>query len=471
MIDPFSMVKQTKTKLSHLLIVVISLVVILVVSLIGIVLGLNNRVLPKTWIGGQNVALYNFDKAVQSINQKIDQLQNSQILIVTENADQKYYSLEDLGIGLDAQATQNKLKNDRTFTWTLRAPFEKIFAAIATYDLPLVVNIDESKLTNSLNTFLGPLGKAAVDARLEIQDGKVRVVSDQAGLGYNTTQIGQRLVQQISSWDASGLKVTSQPLNASLTAADLSSLAISTQKIIDQPLVININNQEYKIEPQEIGEWLNYDQNQTQVTIDPEKIEQSLNKIAQVVNKPAEPTKIIANTDAVLTEGSVGSVLDTKQAKTEITQTILSNPSQKEFIFSLVEEKPKNVEVANSAAPSTRQGKVIRVVLSEQRLYAWDNGQLARTTYISSGLPGTPTPAGDFAVRNKILDHVMAGEGYYLPHVPHSMYFYGTFALHGAYWHNNFGYPMSHGCVNLPLDEAAWLYNWAEIGTPVEIRY
>jgi lipoprotein-anchoring transpeptidase ErfK/SrfK len=51
------------------------------------------------------------------------------------------------------------------------------------------------------------------------------------------------------------------------------------------------------------------------------------------------------------------------------------------------------------------------------------------------------------------------------------MYFnYDAEALHGAYWHNNFGTPMSHGCVNLPLDMATFLFNWAPLGTMVWVH-
>ncbi len=80
-----------------------------------------------------------------------------------------------------------------------------------------------------------------------------------------------------------------------------------------------------------------------------------------------------------------------------------------------------------------------------------------------------PTPVGKFKIRSKYLAQAMSGPGYYLPNVPHVMYFYGQDALHGTYWHNNFGHPMSHGCVNLSREDAEWLYNWAPIGTEVVI--
>jgi lipoprotein-anchoring transpeptidase ErfK/SrfK len=65
----------------------------------------------------------------------------------------------------------------------------------------------------------------------------------------------------------------------------------------------------------------------------------------------------------------------------------------------------------------------------------------------------------------------MTGPGYNLPNVPYVMYFYGANAIHGTYWHNNFGHPMSHGCINLRTGDAAWLYSWASIGTPVVVHY
>jgi len=114
--------------------------------------------------------------------------------------------------------------------------------------------------------------------------------------------------------------------------------------------------------------------------------------------------------------------------------------------------------------------KAIVVDLSEQRTYALENGRVVRDVLVSTGLPGTPTVLGQYHIYTKRATQTMAGEDYYLPAVPYIMYFYHGYGLHGAYWHNKFGQPMSHGCVNLPLAEAKWFYNWAEIGTPVFVR-
>lgn len=116
-------------------------------------------------------------------------------------------------------------------------------------------------------------------------------------------------------------------------------------------------------------------------------------------------------------------------------------------------------------------GKWIEVILSSQTVIAWEGQVAVRRMIVSTGLPGTPTVTGRFNVYAKYVSAPMSGPGYYLPAVPHTMYFYRGYALHGAYWHNNFGQPMSHGCVNLNLADAAWLFDWTPMGTLVVVHY
>ncbi len=124
----------------------------------------------------------------------------------------------------------------------------------------------------------------------------------------------------------------------------------------------------------------------------------------------------------------------------------------------------------SSTPPSSSIGKEIVVVLHEQRVYAYENGKLVRSTLASTGIARYPTRVGQFRIYVKYLATLMTGPGYYLPNVPYTMYYSGGYALHGTYWHSNFGRPMSHGCVNLPTTEARWLYEWAPVGTLVTVR-
>ncbi|MGC8837757.1 MAG: LysM peptidoglycan-binding domain-containing protein [Anaerolineae bacterium] len=122
------------------------------------------------------------------------------------------------------------------------------------------------------------------------------------------------------------------------------------------------------------------------------------------------------------------------------------------------------------AAADTPGEKWIEVDLSSQTLTAYAGGTPVFSAVISTGLPRTPTVTGEFRIYAKYRSAPMSGPGYYLPNVPYIMYFYRGYALHGTYWHNNFGQPMSHGCVNLRTSDAEWLYNWAPVGTLVRIH-
>jgi lipoprotein-anchoring transpeptidase ErfK/SrfK len=124
-----------------------------------------------------------------------------------------------------------------------------------------------------------------------------------------------------------------------------------------------------------------------------------------------------------------------------------------------------------SAASAPTGNKWIDVDLSSQRVYARQGNSVVKTFVASTGLSRYPTPPGTFRIYAKYRAIRMRGPGYNLPNVPHTMFFYKGYAIHGTYWHNNFGRRMSHGCVNLKQGDAAWLYNWAPNGTLVKIRW
>lgn len=127
-------------------------------------------------------------------------------------------------------------------------------------------------------------------------------------------------------------------------------------------------------------------------------------------------------------------------------------------------------------SPTT--SKRIVVNLTTEMLSAYDGDTLFMETPISTGLELTPTPLGTFTVFKKTPSRYMQGpipdisDQYYdLPGVPWNLYFTQDGAvIHGAYWHDHFSKPWSHGCVNLPVEKAKELYIWADIGTSVTVQ-
>lgn len=142
---------------------------------------------------------------------------------------------------------------------------------------------------------------------------------------------------------------------------------------------------------------------------------------------------------------------------------------------------PKELHPLSPNVPP--EEKRIEVDLREQILRAYEGDHVVMETTISSGIPSedvpengipTETPKGEFRIYLKLPsrhmgdgDLVSALDAYELPGVPWVSFFHRTgVSFHGTYWHDNFGTPMSRGCINMRIDEALWLYRWSRPEVP-----
>lgn len=162
----------------------------------------------------------------------------------------------------------------------------------------------------------------------------------------------------------------------------------------------------------------------------------------------------------------------------EITSTPEATATPGQMVMEIVEDAPTSESVApkpSGSLPEVAQkgngARWIDVDLTNQSVYAYEGDVMVNSFIVSTGTWLTPTVVGEYKIYVKYRSAKMSGPGYYLPNVPYIMYFYKGYGLHGTYWHNNFGTPMSHGCVNLRTDDAAWLYEWASVGTVVNVHY
>jgi lipoprotein-anchoring transpeptidase ErfK/SrfK len=133
--------------------------------------------------------------------------------------------------------------------------------------------------------------------------------------------------------------------------------------------------------------------------------------------------------------------------------------------------------LAGRSSHPASSGHWVDVNLSKQQVTAYNGSTPIKTVWTSTGTRRHPTVVGTFHVWLRLRSTTMsggsyqAGDHYRLPGVPWVQYFYRGFALHGTYWHRNFGHPMSHGCVNLTIDDSAWFYNFGFLGMAVRTHY
>lgn len=155
------------------------------------------------------------------------------------------------------------------------------------------------------------------------------------------------------------------------------------------------------------------------------------------------------------------------------TQTPTFTPTFTSTPPPLTEVEPQPTEIVvkvNRPEGVKKNERWIDVVLSRQRLFVYQGDELIEKFVVSTGIAKYPTVKGIFNIYVKYKFADMRGDDYFLEDVPFVMYFYEDYGIHGTYWHDNFGTPMSHGCVNLRTEDAKWLFNYVNVGTKVRVR-
>lgn len=139
--------------------------------------------------------------------------------------------------------------------------------------------------------------------------------------------------------------------------------------------------------------------------------------------------------------------------------------------------KMRVISPAQTPPEGVDNGRWIEINLYQQTLSVYEDGRLLFATLASTGFEPYYTQPGLFQVREKKEFDTMTGafasgkaDYYMLEDVPWTIYYDGPRAMHGAYWHVNFGYEVSHGCVNLSVGDAHWLYEWVNVGDWVYVH-
>ena len=176
---------------------------------------------------------------------------------------------------------------------------------------------------------------------------------------------------------------------------------------------------------------------------------------------PTEPPTLIPS--EAPTEQAIPSATDTPGS---FVLEIVEDTATSEYIPPSESVPPKE-----EYASSGNGERWIDVDLTNQQVYAYEGDVVVNSFIVSTGTWLTPTVTGKYKIYVKVRIQDMSGPGYHLKDVPYVMFFHGDYGLHGTYWHNNFGTPMSRGCINLTIDDAAWLFNWASVGTVVNVHY
>ncbi len=203
------------------------------------------------------------------------------------------------------------------------------------------------------------------------------------------------------------------------------------------------------------------------------QVEESAPTILIPTTEPTlEATKILAVSSPTI-EPTPTSVLTLEPSPMPKPTEVLPTPILVEPTPTLRQMLPTpTIEPTPISKPTaTDQPKTwVEVDISEQKLIFYGDGDEVREFLVSTGLPQTPTVEGTYNIERLYESCNMRGLGYFTEGVPYCMFFYEGYALHGAWWHNNFGHQMSHGCVNLRPEDAGWIFERVGVGTKVIIH-
>ena len=293
------------------------------------------------------------------------------------------------------------------------------------------------------------------------------------------------------------LSLDVQKLQATIKQADLTVTLGEANSTLAASFTLTYGSNTYSPDRSRVGQWLIFSKQDAGgspkfvVQVDESKIRDYVAEVASNIDRPMISKKITVrnNVSGVTREGQDGLSVDQDAAVAAIMGAANSRQNLSyQLAVKTIAFTTATVYINDVAGCSNLDGSTtyIEVNISTQHMCVWDNGSVVYESPLTSGASraGFGTPAGLYAIYAKTTNFWMDGHplGYdYLVHVDYWMPFYGNYGLHDSCnsvscWRSSFGgqdytYNGSHGCVNLPHETAAFLYDWSHIGTPVWVHY
>ncbi len=353
------------------------------------------------------------------------------------------------------------------------APLDQWFQ---TWTFGRTVPLNYTWTTDGLEAYLGKviddIGQPPINPEVTFTNGTFVVSREQSGLVIDGESVQAQLRPAVLLGRSASLTLDPRVQWPPVDAQDYSDAITQATSLISQPLELRVGDQIYPIDPSTLASWFDFEvvgENRVSLAVDQSAVGAYLLTLAKDINRDPQPQQVLVsqNKVEVIKPGEPGRALAISGAVERVVAAVMSvNTTSLELPMNDV---PPNTDYAAIPPAPIASGKVISVDLTKQHEYVYQDNVLVYSSKISSGINDW-TPTGNFKVYAKTKKQKMSGPDYYVPNVPDILWFKGDYSLHGVYWHNDFGIrPRSHGCVGQPLDTAAWLFDWAEVGTPVVI--
>ncbi len=451
----------------------LSLLVVLGVSMAGQVF-FDGRIMPGVVVGDKPVGGQSLPAARQDIAKMI------QLFAVQVKIDGKSYvaSADQLGVTYDAAGTADAAyaTGRQTWYWPDRRAI-----------VPLRYQLDSSQLDIFVNGLEQDVSHPPIDAAIKISQGNISVTPAISGMSIDKTALVKLIVRAIQYPSRMAIQPEVHVMQADLQAADLTPVVAQAQKIISTPIQLSFEGRTFSPSGSIVGQWITFSKQQDGLvyklipSVNNAAIANYVASVARQINVSplAQEVFVANNTTKTIRNGRNGITVD----QAAVTTTLADAVTQASPLKYTIPTETVAFSTQSSNLTPLNYPQYIEVNLTTQHLYAWQDGQVIYDSPITSGATGAgfPTVTGLFHIYDKRTNTHLIGYQYgpeydYDVFVQYWMAFYQGFGLHDASWrHGNFGgqdyyYGGSHGCVNLPLATAAFLYGWAPVGTPVWVH-
>ncbi|WP_172119540.1 L,D-transpeptidase family protein [Actinomyces faecalis] len=438
---------------------------------------------PGTNVGGVDVSGKTRSEIVQIVTQRADSA------TVTLSGDvQATASLADLGTSVDAEATADNAMERSAQV------LDRFKALVTGNDVKVVTTTDPDAVAAYAAGLVPEDQARAVDATVTLgADGATFTTTPAAdGTGLDSAVLEQAVTKAATTLTSQSVELGYTTVAPLVSDADAQSAADKANELVSLDVTVTTPDAAstftadgpakaswVKIEPGEntapavsidaakVGEWVAAQG--AQVSKDPVTGQRNVNSRGEVVATQVEAVNGVV-------------VSNSEDLTSAITQSLTEGKAYSgSFVTSEVEAGWEDRPIADGAEnlvyPAAPGEKWVDVNLSAKTVTAYEGATVVRgPVTIVDGAPETPTVTGTFKVYLQYASQTMRGDNvdgsrYVTPDVPWVTYFHGGYAFHGAPWRSSFGYSGSHGCLNMPVSEAQWIYTWAEIGTTVVSHY
>jgi lipoprotein-anchoring transpeptidase ErfK/SrfK len=350
--------------------------------------------------------------------------------------------------------------------------------------------IDSRQLSKFTDSVVNSVGRDPINASLQINDGVISVVPDQDGLRIDDHYLDNVLTTALADGKDQTISLEPVTKKADILPGDTSAAQAQASDFLNRQITLTYNGKTFTADRTALGHMITFSEingpngkPQLQASIDRNEVLGYLQSVSNQVSVAPTNRKVIV-LNGVETEtqaGQNGTTIDQQTAADAVYNALSQNQNATIALqstsvpFSTVYQRP------DGAIGGLNYPKYIEVNLSTQRLFAWQNGQIVLTAPTVTGKDSAPTVTGVFAIYTKERNRYLNGAAYgydYNVFVQYWMPFYQGFGLHDASWRPTswfgdqaFHYNGSHGCVNLWTSTAAYLYDWAPVGTPVWIHF